>query len=41
VVVDNGPSLAVAHRLGAVEIRTEPSDGGSTYVVFELTLPLD
>lgn len=41
VLVDNEASQAVARRLGAVDVGTAPSDGGSLYVVFERRLPLD
>ena len=38
VLHDNDASLRVAHALGATRVGEAPSDGGSTFVVFELPL---
>ncbi len=38
VLRGNEASLAVARRFGAVEVRTEPSDAGFTFVVFRVDL---
>jgi hypothetical protein len=41
VLAGNDASLAVARRLGAKEVGTEPPDAGGVFVVFGLALTVE